>query len=162
MKRREKGCLVALLQQLLAIRLQGVQPHLAKTSLVRGEEKERAEAASGTTERREIPLPRTNRDNSSTIQQVQTNQTVRLFRGEIVLRGTEMTPTSRMLLSSHCETLEVLMEVEGAALDLAPGALVGAKITTYLVFFINCPPGHLRAHRPVLHQRIPPGANRYP
>jgi hypothetical protein len=69
----------------------------------------------------------------------------RPYRGETVPRGIEVMPTSRMLLSSHYVTLGVLMEAEGVVLDLAPGALVGAKNTVHPVFFIRGPSRRLHA-----------------
>jgi hypothetical protein len=58
-----------------------------------------------------------------------------IYRGGIVPKGTGTTVKSRMLLNSHCETLGVLMQVEGVALDLATEALVGARNTMCISLF---------------------------
>lgn len=135
-RRPEKGCLEVLPRQPLGIPPREVQPHPVRTSLARDEGKEKAEAASGITGKRENPHPpRTSRGNSSTIQQVQTDRMGPIYRGGIVPKGTGTTVKSRMLLNSHCETLGVLMQVEGVALDLATEALVGARNTTCFSLF---------------------------
>jgi hypothetical protein len=124
---------------------------------VKGEAKAKAEAASGIIGRREIPRPpRTSRGSSSTIQQVQIGRMDRPYRGETVPRGIEVMPTSRMLLSSHYATLGALMEAEGVVLDLARGALVGAKNTVYPVFSICVPSRRLHAQLPIIPSTRPP------
>jgi hypothetical protein len=119
---------------------------------VRDVGKGRAEAASGITGRREILRPpRTSQDSNSTIRQVQTDRPDQPYRGEIVPKEIATMPKSRMLLSSHCELLEVPMEVEGVVLDLLIEVLVGAKMTTCPDSFI----GHRSGRLPARPTHIP-------